>query len=116
MIQQFITKENHFMNLLFAINTEFFQHFFVTLKSIEINSLNNNQIKVHVMYTNLEEHERNLVEECFKHFSFIWHSLQEYDFSQFFVNAHISAETYFRILAPHLIEEEKVIYLDSDLI
>lgn len=103
------------MNIAFAINERYLQHFFVTLKSIEINCIET-VINIHVMYIDFNEKNIKFIQQEFPTFKFIWHNLNKYDFNDFFINAHISYETYFRIIAPEIIREERILYLDSDLI
>ncbi|MEY2371394.1 glycosyltransferase [Lysinibacillus capsici] len=103
------------MNLAFAINKKYILHFVVTLKSIE-NNFNNDTICIYILSLDLTENDFLSVKGQFPRFKFIWKNLKGHDFKDFFVNAHISYETYFRILIPEVINEEKVLYLDSDLI
>ncbi|MGE7752388.1 glycosyltransferase [Lysinibacillus fusiformis] len=105
------------MNLAFAMNKKFISHFSVVLKSIENNLLNKNEeIFVYILSMDLSEHEFIMIKKEFSHFHFIWHDLKEYDFDKFFINAHISYETYFRIIIPEIINVDKILYLDCDLI
>ena len=104
------------MNLAFAINKQYIPYFFVVLKSIEKNSLPGEDFTIHIMFIDLTELELNQLKIEFPHFKFIWHNMNNFEFGNFFVNGHISYETYFRIILPEIIDVDKVLYLDSDLI
>lgn len=102
------------MNLAFAINNDYIQHFFTALKSIEIN--NKKQFDIHILYLNLSNSNKSLIIESFQNYNFYWYDLSEFDFSDFYINAHINYETYFRIIIPEVIQTDKVLYLDSDIL
>src|SRR5690606_33080064 len=104
------------MDVAFAINSSYVQHFFVVLKSIEINSPINEILNVHIMYLDLADEEIQHIKSHFNSFNILWYNLEKFDFTNFFVNAHINYETYFRIIAAEIISAEKILYLDSDII
>ncbi|GLC87808.1 glycosyltransferase [Lysinibacillus piscis] len=104
------------MNLAFAINRKFIPHFMAVLKSIESSNNKDRSIIINVLFLDLLERDLSNIKNEFSCFSFVWHDMKEYNFNNFFVNAHISYETYFRIMIAEIIKEDKVLYLDSDLI
>ncbi len=104
------------MNILFAINEEYLQHFSAVLASLRTHHKDVPDMNLHVMYMALDSSVCHMLEQQYPEASWKWHDLSNYNFQDLFVNAHISYETYFRILAPELIAVDKLLYLDSDLI
>lgn len=104
------------MNIVFAINKTYIQHFLVALKSIEKNRKIDEEFKIHILYIDLLESDKDLIKEEFSNLTLKFYDLSYFDFSQFFISGHINYETYLRIIAPTIINEDKVLYLDSDLI
>lgn len=103
------------MDILFAINKTYIQHFYATVTSL-ISNTTMKELTIHVMHIELDEQDIKNVESDFSKLKFNWYDLGNYDFSGFYINAHINYETYFRIIAPNVINADKVLYLDSDLI
>lgn len=102
-----------------AINKNFLQHFYVLLESIKDYKLSIDLYTINVMHTNLEENYMTKLREIYKNeFDFRFYNLSEYNLSDLYVSAHISIETYYRILLPDIlpIEIHKVLYLDCDMV
>lgn len=102
-----------------AIDKDYLQHFYVLLESIKEHQSHDDFYNINVMHTNLNLHEMSTLEEYFKEvFSFIFYDMSNYQLHDLYINAHISTETYYRILLPNILPRalKKVLYLDCDLI
>lgn len=100
-----------------AINKNYLQHFFVLLESIKNNKSNFDSYIINVMHTNLNIKEMSLLRDCFNGiFEFKFYEIANFQKSP--ISAHISIETYYRIILPNILSKNlnKVLYLDSDII
>ncbi len=104
------------MNILFAINEQYVQHFSAVLASLRTHHADVQNMNLHVMYMALDASVCKMLEQQYPEANWNWHDLSEYNFADLFVNAHISYETYFRVMAPEIIRVDKLLYLDSDLL
>lgn len=90
----------------------------VTLTSIFINKATETELEVYVLDGQISAANKNRLNILEKTYNFSIHYLpvEAGLFRDCPENGHLKISTYFRLLAPRLIDREKIIYLDSDII
>ena len=105
------------MNFVFSINQGFLPHFSVTLISL-LETHPQDQLTCYILHDGIVEssQEELLTLVNGKSVTLNFVKLDPQKFSELPVNFHLSRVCYYRLMIPNLIPEEKVIYLDSDII
>jgi len=108
--------------VVFSSSAEFIPYFSVTLQSLIEHSVEHNFYHIILLHAGgINENDKNkLALQIANHKNFM---LDYYDVSslqnmnQFFVNNHLSVETYFRLFIPDILPfYDKVLYLDCDMV
>ncbi|MDG1190232.1 MAG: glycosyltransferase family 8 protein [Flavobacteriales bacterium] len=100
------------MNIVFCLNKSYLKYFHIAITSLYFHS----QKKVINLYVISADITSNDIKELSINYSVNLISVSLDRFKTFEVNEHLSIETYFRLLIPELIEEDKCLYLDSDIV
>lgn len=110
---------NKTMNIAFCIDENYISQVFVTINSI----LKNSKLKqpvIHFLMSNnmrLGDFERKLNEFFpIKLFNYSVHAIDNSIFVNAKTDPHMSHATYYKFLIPDLVDEDKVLYLDSDVL
>lgn len=103
--------------IVFAIDKNYISHFATALFSLLVNNKDIN-LKIYVLTTDDLSNYDNKIRQISNSFNVSLEILVLDDnfFMDFFVSNHITKATYFRILIPSLINHDRCLYLDSDLI
>ena len=105
------------IDIAVAIDKNYLQHFYVLLESINEYKSTFDFYMINVLHTNLEVSDIVKLQKLYSGvFNFSFYEIN--DFHDLYVNAHISIETYYRIIIPNILpfEIHKVLYLDCDLL
>lgn len=108
---------NNTINLVFVSGKEYFKYAIVTLYSAVDHS--NSRFKAYFLYHDVDN---EMKEECLhifrnKNIEIIFIEFSSDKFSQYSIhNSNLSMATFAKFEIPYLIQEEKIIYLDSDMI
>ena len=100
------------MNIVFCINKSYIKHFHVALTSL---LKNNPKDEINIYLVSADICHEDLMQIGLE-IDIILISISPETFNNFSVNEHITVETYFRLLIPELINVDKCLYLDSDII
>lgn len=104
--------------VVFAANNDYIQHFSVALLSL----LENNKgipFEIYLLNEGLSSENKSIVSEIIKGYNVTFENIivNEDSFEKLRITTeHLSIQTFFRLLIPDLIEAERVLYLDSDLV
>lgn len=102
-----------------AIDKSYLQHFYVLLESIKKYKSPYDFYMINVMHSNLENQDIAILKNNYKCvFDFNFYNMRDYQLDDLYINAHVTTETYYRILLPNILPQalKKVLYLDCDLI
>lgn len=105
------------INLAFVTDRNFFDYTIVTIYSIMENT--KNHLKIYVLFTNVDN---TLQQKCLnifkdKNIEIIFKEFNAERFSDYAIhNSKLSLTTYAKFLIPQLVPEDRVIYIDSDII
>jgi lipopolysaccharide biosynthesis glycosyltransferase len=108
------------IRVLFCCNPTYYQHLAVTLVSLlENNRIN--RVEVHLILSARDPHlETRLWRslEPYRNFTLEIHDFPLSDYSHFFVDNHVTVDTYCRIFAAEVLSPDidKILYLDCDLV
>lgn len=107
------------INIAFAINKKFVDKLCVCLTSILENN-KNVPIKFYIMHSDLIESDKDIIlklKNLYKNVDFFFITINQDIFKNLKTTIdYISKETYYRYLLSDLIEEDKCLYLDADII
>jgi lipopolysaccharide biosynthesis glycosyltransferase len=108
------------IRVLFCCNPTYYQHLAVTLVSLLENN-RNNRVEVHLILSARDapleaKLWRSL--KSFQNFTLEIHELPISDYAHFFVDNHVTVDTYSRIFAADILSPDidKILYLDCDLV
>ena len=106
------------MNLAFLIDDNYAEQLAVTLTSLIINSKKDNEFNIFVFNTELSEINKTKLKaiKCGKKYNIEFISVDEKVFENLPKVSHLKTLNYVRILFPSLINEDKCLYLDCDLL
>lgn len=107
--------------IVLAANDEFSPYLATMIQSIIDNSNSNNYYDIIILHKDIDEYNKNSIIKMSSEFKNI--SIRFYNTSaliddrNFFVDKHLSVETYFRLLIQDiLLDYEKILYLDCDMV
>ena len=104
--------------VVFVANNNYIQHFLVALKSLLVNN-NSCPFKIYLLNEGLSRENETLILETIQGYPVTFENIivNEKLFENLHIGAkHLSIQTFFRLLIPQLLEEERVLYLDSDIV
>lgn len=100
-----------------SLDRSYLQHLYVLLQSITLCKSSEDIYNIHVLHANLQKSDQceleNFYEGTFKFYFYEVHKIEN-----LYTNAHISIETYYRVLLPNILNENirKILYLDCDML
>ena len=106
------------MNIVLAANDSYMEHLAVTLVSVLINSNADDKFKFYILsndISNFSKKRLNILKKI-KDFEIEFCDIGEDDFKDLPIKSHFPKQIYYRLRMPELIKEDKVLYLDSDII
>lgn len=107
----------NFINIVFATNQTYIQHLCAALKSLLENN-KDSSFKVYIINSGISKKIYANILTVVKPYNCQLESIVISDdfFKELVLTHHYSKEIYYRLLIPELINEEKVLYLDADII
>lgn len=109
--------KNNLMNIVLVANDSYMEHLAVTLLSILLSAEKEDFFKFYILSNDISEKskDRLLKLRFYKNFDIEFLAVPEEAFNDLPENVHLKKQTYYRLLMPELINEDKVLYLDSDV-
>lgn len=106
------------MNIALAANDSYIEHLAVTLVSILINSNVNDRFKFYILSNDISEESKKKLKSLkkIKNFEIDFLIIKENAFINLPTKYHYTKQIYYRLCMPELIKEDRVLYLDSDII
>jgi lipopolysaccharide biosynthesis glycosyltransferase len=108
------------IRVLFCCNPSYYQHLAVTLVSLLENN-RNNRFELHLILSARSASQETRLQRSlapYSHFTLEIHDFALSDYAHFFVDNHVTVDTYCRIFAAKVLSPDidKILYLDSDLL
>jgi len=106
------------MNIVFASDPNYLVHLTVAIKSLLINNTAHN-IDLHVITGNLDNSNWEILNDIvseFKNTKLSVHKINENELSKLKINHHFKVSNYYRLFCENIIREDKVLYLDADIV
>lgn len=111
---------NNEIKIAFAINKDFFYQQGACLASILTNSAKDDKFIFYILYSDIPKEQLKKYEKLkkIKDFSIKYIEVFEKDFEKYPINpsTHLKPATYYRLSLSNLLKEDKILYLDSDMI
>lgn len=106
------------MNIVFAANNSYMEHLAVTLVSILINSDKEDKFTFYILSNDISKKSKHRLEKLkrIKDFEINYIEINNNDFENFPTRMHLTEQAYYRLQMSELISEDRVLYLDSDII
>ena len=112
-LNQFLNKKD--MNILISINNKYIDQAKIMLRSLKLNT--NSNINIYLIYSDISDDNINIFKE------FVENEIGNINIIKFDEDInlpinidHITKETYYRLFAPYIIDVDRILYLDCDLI
>ncbi|MEE0956032.1 MAG: DUF4422 domain-containing protein [Eubacterium sp.] len=107
--------------IVLSANEKFTPYLDVMIRSIYKNSSENRNYDVIVLNTDISEKSKRIIKGGYpacNNFNIRFVQVNKYfDASKYFVDQHLSVETYYRLIIPELMPEyKKILYLDCDMV
>lgn len=111
-------QDGNLMHIVFSADNNFVNQLAVTIASILINSNAEDKFLFYVLDGGIldKNKERILQLKKIKDFELEFLEINEGEFSNCPINSHFKIPTYFRIKLPSLVQLEKILYMDCDII
>lgn len=106
------------INIAFGATNDWLDYTFTTIRSILANSDKNNEFKFYIM-SDIEETEfkQKLNNTSFDGtYSFEYIKMNNSDFDGVVHDTRVGISAYYRLKLPSLVKEDRIIYLDSDIV
>ncbi len=105
------------INVVFATNQQYIQHLCAALKSLLENN-KDSSFKIYIINSGISKNIYANMLTVVKPYNCQLENITISDnfFKELVLTHHYSKEIYYRLLIPELINEEKVLYLDADII
>lgn len=106
------------MNIAFLIDNNYAEQLAVTIASILKNNTSNSSLKFFVLNSNLSEHNKQkiILMKKYKNFDIEFVYVDENLFEDLPTNYHLKSLNYARILLPNVVNVDKILFLDCDLL
>ncbi len=107
----------NFINIVFATNQQYIQHLCAAIKSLLDNN-KDSSFKIYIINSGISKNIYANILTVIKPYNCQLENIVISDnyFKELVLTHHYSKEIYYRLLIPELINEEKVLYLDADII
>lgn len=110
--------KNKFLNIAYATDDNYAMHMCMSMISVVKNYSGNEKIRFWIIYDELREEKKIKIINSLKKYDtdikFI--KIKNDYFDNVYISGHIHKSAYFRLLLPDIVDVDKIIYLDCDLL